>query len=69
MIKYDELTGSYSVRISKTGNVVLKSQYAKMTLKPKVLRALVGWLHKNCSTEEWLPSDLDICSEELANDK
>lgn len=69
MTKYDKLVGTYSARMSVAGNVILKNQYCSLTLKPELLRSFIGWLHDNCSKEQWLPSDLAISTIDLLEDR
>lgn len=69
MTKYDKLSGTYSARMSGTGNVILKNQYSKLTLKPETIRSFVEWLHNNCPQQDWLPSDLAISTIDLLEDR
>ncbi len=52
MTKYKSIGGKYRVKTSKKGNVILKNDTAKLTLKPEVLKSLMEWLTSGNKKEE-----------------
>jgi hypothetical protein len=47
MSKFIKLDGTYSITKNKKGNFILKNQWYKMTIKPRLAKAILKYLQDN----------------------